>query len=257
MNQKKKRLWHFTFVLFLLCYSNIIMAQDTLYKKDGSKVAVKVLIVGEYDIVYLPYDRLTSLYQYRILRNALLYIRYENKWVDSFSNEPISNIQTTKIDVLKKDFGRNRFSFYLSDPIASMLSFQYERLYKKGYFGIAIPISTSMTALGLTSNYDQYKPSTLDYYNKLKTFSTGLQINYYPFGQGTFTYWIGGFSEYGIYRRINFYTILLQNGIIYHPHKHIHTSFSFSYGGIQSRNNGSTTLNSSTFRTSLLIGYTF
>lgn len=255
--RKIKFIWLFLGLVANLKLSQTLSAQDTMYKKDGSKLAVKVLVVSEFDVTYLLYENLTNTYKNRILRSSILYIRYENNLIDTFSQETVNKLPEPKVDVLKKNFGRNRLSFYLSDPLVNMLSFQFERLHKKGHFGLAIPISSSLTELGLKSDDRKYKPTSLDYYNIAKLFNTGLQINYYPFGQGTFAYWTGVFSEYGFNKNIKFYTILFQNGIIYHPHKHLHLSFASSYGGIQSTYNGNRTFAGSTFRFSFLLGYTF
>lgn len=254
----KKTIRLFVFcTLHLSCLLNVLCAQDTLYKRDGSKLVAKVLFVNEFDVVLLPGDQRFSKYQFRILRNTLLYIRYENNWVDTFASEQEDFFPVLKKELRKQNYGRNRMSSVLSDLLAGVLTFHYERTLRHGKFSFGIPVSMSLSELGPESGNYNRDPRIIDYYSRAKILSSGLHFNYYPFGHGAVAYWVGANTEYGLSKNIYYYALLAQNGFIFHPHKNIHISVAAAFGGFQAKRNGVVSGGGSTGRGSFLLGFTF
>ena len=106
------------------------------------------------------------------------------------------------------------------------VSFSYEWFVYNGYLGIRVPL-----ILGF--NDDNYPPT-----NKIIGF--GLDINYYPTGQGRVRYFVGPSVEVGLIRYRDcwsiynggyytsmckdsekvYYSVVLNNGVLFQPTGH-------------------------------------
>ena len=72
-------------LLLILCCSSFISAQDTLIKRSGENIPVKVIEVGTSEVKYKKYDNLNGP-NFTELKSNLSLIIYQNGSKDDFSN---------------------------------------------------------------------------------------------------------------------------------------------------------------------------
>lgn len=262
------------YITLFLFTSNLVHAQDTLYRNDGSKQIAKILEVNETQIKYKPGSNLNGP-TYVINRDDVIKIVYESGLVDVVSKKITNNIVPAGIeDPRNTDFGRNFISLNVPDVWLGSLTFNYERTFKSGDFSFKCPLSLGLSSIGLANsgsqNYDYG-----GYYNRDKIFSTGLDFYFYPFGQGKAKFFFGPSVEYGqfnywIYNynpagtsnqkeRGTYHAILLQNGFLFQPSKHFNLSINVGMGYSSTTSDGysGSTGGRITFRGGLNMGYKF
>ena len=88
--------YFFAFLLIVVCFSEIV-AQDTLYKKNGDIIITKILEVNPLNIQY-KYFKFLEGPVYTIDKSELFMIRYQNGLKDLFLTE-----QTKSEDDYAKD----------------------------------------------------------------------------------------------------------------------------------------------------------
>lgn len=256
------------FILFCFLFSALNgLAQDIIYKSDGSEKKGKVLEVNESQVKYKNSTNLDGP-TIVIKKEDVLKIAYESGKVDDFSEKAINPIPGNEVP-LSTDFGQNFISVNVTDFVfAGLLTFAYERTLKSGNFSYRIPLSFGIKSSDGLNYYESY-------YNEAKIFSTGFDFYFYPSGQGRAKYFIGPSLEYGRYnffeydyysinntkRVAAFYAIILQNGFLFQPSKHFNISINVGLGFANSILNSEYQYNHNyggfTFRGGLNMGYKF
>lgn len=238
-----------TCIFLLMVLSVNIRAQDTIYKTNGGKASGKVIEINDFQVKYIP-DSAETGYTCVIGKNYILKIVYASGKISEFGNLPGNEgIIIYKSDPLNTDFGRQYISLNLTDFIFRLISVSYEYTFKSGKLSLKVPFSFHYK-LPAPSSYSSGGDISA-YFLKRKVFSTGVELLFYPFGQGRTKVFIGPSMVYGNYktwREIwdtthyfqyekngNYYGLLIQNGILLQPSKHWNFSVAAGYGLVKRR----------------------
>ena len=84
-------------ILLFVLFSNALVAQDIITKKDGEDIQAKVLEVLTSEIKYKKFDFQDGP-TYTELKSNILMIRYENGLKDIFDNPEVTSPMNTRID---------------------------------------------------------------------------------------------------------------------------------------------------------------
>lgn len=213
------------------------IAQDVIYKSDGTKVQAKVAEVGISEIRYKLFSNPDG--PVFVLRKSdVVLIAYQNgehEMVTSLSDR--ERKKQAKNDSLALNRRKNIVSVNLLDAAFGNMTFSYERVFGKGYLGIKVPVSLGLRTL---SNYGYYAGT----YDRSRIMGTGLDVNFYPNGQGTVRYFIGPSVSFGTFRYRDYYpyddigmdrfypdyypymkgthlSLSVNNGLMIQPSKHL------------------------------------
>ncbi len=170
-------------VLFISALSYNAYSQDILFKKDGTKDTVIVKEVNSIEVVYKKYRRPDGP-TYRIYKSKLLLIEYADGTIEVYNKKNTSaTIKTDesslKEEKLKAELGRSILSLNYLNIINGNAHLGYERITKEGNLGIKLSINL---------NIDNTEDGILKYQ---RDFTTGLDLNFYPTGQGKIKYFFG------------------------------------------------------------------
>jgi len=226
-------------LLSILFPIHLLHAQDTLYKENGSRLVVTIIEIAETQVKYRVAND-TANTTYVIHKNEVKKIVHENGMTDLFPKDAFyKKGAVKKADPRQTDFGRHFFSLTATDLIAPCLTLNYEYIFKSGYFGLRVPLS-----FALSNTQENYFFRFSDEMNSgehgRKIFSSGIDFNIYPAGQGTVSYYWGPVFEWGQfdyysyasyvsstsenYNKGNFYALLLQNGLLFQLSRHLNIS---------------------------------
>lgn len=186
----------------LMILTEIIFAQDLIFKRNGEIIEGKVLEINESDIKYKKKDDPNSP-MYSVDKTNILKIRYANGKVESYGtgatgtlidDETLKKIEfDSTIKKRKNIIGWDIAQFiYVSGGLA------YERFFgKNSQFSIRIPFSFGFYYIGNEENLSYGDAYYI--YQKGKIVGGALEFNYYPLGMGKFKYFMGPYFEYGIF----------------------------------------------------------
>ena len=83
--------------LSLFVFSNILIAQDTIYLKSGEKIPAEIIEKGEVELKYKKIQQLESVAIYSVFMIDIASIHYKNGSVVDYSKyDPNSNIKQEK-----------------------------------------------------------------------------------------------------------------------------------------------------------------
>jgi hypothetical protein len=212
-------------VLVLVAFCGIAKSQDIINLKNKTSVKCKILNVGIKTISYKKYDNLEGP-SYEVRNREVNNLLYENgaQEIIKSSSQEFNN-------------SKNVISFNYGDLTVSRIGFSYERLFAKSKLGVKIPFSASFL------QYDNY-------YSYNAKIQTGLDLNYYPLGQKTVTFFTGlgtrvgmvnsgnnnyyyaepGFDYYYYTRESNFISAYVNNGLLVHFNDHFSLSGQIGVG---------------------------
>ena len=197
--------------------SLISLGQDVINLKNKTSVKAKVLNVGVKTVSYKKYDNLDGP-SYEIRNREVTHILYEN-----------GTQEVIKIRAQEYNESKNVISFNYGDLTVSRIGISYERLFAKSKLGIKIPFSASFIGND-------------NYYNNNAKIQTGLDVNYYPLGQKTVSFFTGlstrigkvssnsyyydpYYYDYSYYNReSNFISAYVNNGLVVHFNDHFSIS---------------------------------
>jgi hypothetical protein len=231
--------------VFLLCSLSIIgFAQDQLFKKDNSKVDVKILEINTTEIKYKLFtyqdgptitvakkDVALIIYQngvHEVITSAEAtptepapaYVVYNN-----YTPSPrINRDSIEKAEVEKLLVTKNLISFNMIEPINGSIGINYIREFANNYFHAYVPVTIGFSAPYFTqavntifsgnnyyyaSNSNNYF-SVSDFKYTNKKYEAGLGIHFQTSGKQAVTHFIGpyiGMSQFtGTYSKTeNFY----------------------------------------------------
>lgn len=217
-----------TFILIIAILFSTInsFAQDYIYLKNGEKISAIISEKTKTAVLYLDYGSNDGNLKLVNLSDIKL-IAYSNGKVTDFSNG--------QKNTSNGDFNKNLIAYHLADLIINNLTISYERILDNGKIGIQIPFS-----FGYSDNYQELG----DFVNN---FYTGINLNIYPTGQGTWRYFLGpglrlGSGTYENYDYLsstypNYYTedlfyfkFHINNGIMFSPTPELSLVASLSLG---------------------------
>ena len=236
---------YFFLLLSLVGITNV-NAQDIIMLIKGGNIQAKVQEVKSKEIVYKKFSNVNGPNYYIDIEDVEK-INYESGAVDVFEANP--NAGTAFSYNSKKTesiFGNNIISINVPDILFQNVTFSYERfLGEQKKLGLRVPLSLSL--YGNNNNNNNFP--LRGYYN---IFYSGVDINYYPTGQGKARLFLGpvlrtGFArvrneittydEYSFsYKTVQFFSntgyfsFILQGGFLFTPVKEIIISSSFGLG---------------------------
>jgi hypothetical protein len=249
-------------ILFAVCLINPLFGQDIITLIDGGTIESKVQEVTRKDVVYKKFSNQNGP-NYHIDLNDVEKVTYESGAVDVFNAKEEN--QGSKYSYTNSDLGKNIVSLNLPDILFQNITFSYERFVgEQGKLGLRIPFSISLYG-------DKNNNFNFGSYN---IFYTGLDLNFYPTGQGQARLFIGPSLRSGFARVSNsifdyynstsiqntgYFSFLVQSGVLWTPIKEITVSSSFGLGSRKyftaAPGNGNLTRTTANFNFS--IGYRF
>jgi hypothetical protein len=160
--------------IFLIAAS--AFAQDYIYLKNGDRLETVITEITKTSIIYVDYGSNDN--NVKILdKNDVKMIAYSNGKIDEYAYDK----------KLKRegDFNKNLFAYHLADLLINNLTISYERILDNGKIGIQVPFS-----VGYQGDYQELG----DFQNK---FYTGVNLNFYPTGQGMWRFFLGPGLRFG------------------------------------------------------------
>ena len=207
------------------------LAQDTLYYKNGNIVIGQLKLITE---TLVKFSQDSNEFIFVVAKSELSKLVKANGETRIFNEAPI--LTNHNADPIAGTYGRNFVSITITDVLFKMASLSYERISPGGRLGLNGTVSIGKTLFsGMQNSYD----FNGGYYSPTKLFNVGVDLNYYPMGQGMVRYFIGPSLEYGqllsdlsyySYNRtpgtfiVNYEAILLKFGLLIQPTK------SFNFG---------------------------
>ena len=200
-------------LLILMLGSISLFSQDYIYTRDNNRIAAKDVTIDITEVRYKEFNNPASP-EMAIKSNDISLIAFEDGRLQFF--EPVKKI------VMRNEFNKNLFTYHLADLIVNNFTISYERLNKSGRIGFEIPLS-----LG----YGRY--AEID--DIINQFYTGLNVNFYPTGQGKwrfltgpglrvgtakwdyYSYYENNYSNYK--NTTGYFKLLVNNGVIFTPIK--------------------------------------
>lgn len=175
-------------ILFILC--NSANAQDVIYKKDGTKVKAIIEEITPVEISYKKYERPDGPI-YKILKISVLLIEFEDGTIEVF-NQVSETGANDEVDyevannLYAEKLKRNILSINYLHIINGNVHLGYERITKSGIAGLKLSVNY---------NIDDVDSDILAYN---RDFTTGIDINLYPTGQGKIKYFLGPSFRVGV-----------------------------------------------------------
>lgn len=222
------------FIIMLIISPAFIFAQDMIYTLKGDAIEAKVIEIGRKEIKYKKFSNLTGP-DYRMYIEDVNRIAYESGAVDVF-NEMKKN-SGSSFKVTPSDLGNNHIYLNVIDILFQNVTLGYERIVgEQGKLGLRVPVSFSL--YGNTLNDIVF--------NSYNVFYSGIDLNFYPFGQRQASFYIGpairsGLARfrYEVYDEFNYQSvitssayasILFQGGFTWNPVKELTITSSLGLG---------------------------
>ena len=248
-------------ILFFISITSFCVAQDVIYKKDKTKIDAKVLEIGTSEVKYKPTSNPDGPL-YSVSKSDIATIVFQNGTFEIFSSESNSR---KRVDSLSINFCRNYIGVDIGQFVVTSIAMHYEHVFgKKGFISLGIPFSTGIGSRNYGNNYP---------YGKI--FATGLDVKYFPTGQGAFRYFAAPYFEWGIFK-YSYYSYYSQypypyyeyyngqhfaggikNGIQYQPTKHFCFTSDFGFGIKKDETHYANESIEPHFQANIIIGYRF
>lgn len=176
------------FFILLSSLSTLLFAQDRVYLLEGDVFDVKVTEISAKELVYKKYSNLTGP-DYKVKLQEIERIVYENGEIDVFNE--VKTQKDSPFKVLPSDLGNNIIYLNVVDILFQNITFGYERILGENRkLGIRIPVSFSL--------YGNNNNDIL--FNTYNVFYSGIDLNFYPFGQRQASFYIGPVIRSGVSR---------------------------------------------------------
>lgn len=231
-------------------FCNLSEAQDIIELRTGERIEAKVAEVGDKTILYRKFSNSNGP-AYKLYIDEIARITYENGTTDNFN--PLKGASHNSIlfgdipRVSPDELGNNIISLNVFSLLTQNITIQYERILGKNRrLGLNVPVSINM--LGTSSS--AFESTSL--YNTRRIYYTGLDVNFYPLGQGQSRFLLGPsfragevqsrgyyYTEPAIYPPIHTYTgplrhsyfsFLVQMGFVWCPVKELNFQTTFALG---------------------------
>ncbi|PBQ34067.1 hypothetical protein CNR22_20555 [Sphingobacteriaceae bacterium] len=194
-----------TLLCMLLTLAFVSKAQDQLYKKDNTKLLVKITEVSPEEIKYKLFSNLNGP-AYVVNKSEVSLLIYENgqhEVIDvspkpaTYDQRPVvmpaqprSSIGMTKADSLKYYRHASSLSLNFFNFINSEISLIYQREFYKSNFNIIIPVAFGLDKPVLTESI-YYNNGNANLTLNHKIIEAGFGINYYPSLRFPVNYYVG------------------------------------------------------------------
>lgn len=234
------------FFILILFSCNLLQAQDTLYKSNGTISPVKILEIKQAQVRY-RYTSTPDGPVFVIPKEYISKIVYSTGETVSFSvltTSPAASNDMSYNKEPKWKNGRNFISLNMADLIIGMVTFNYEYTLNSGYLSFKFPINTGFRSF--IQDYDTYYSE--GYLPKMTIIGSGINLNFYPGGQGQVAYFVGPSLELRAYRDYRsfyypntstyvtereigiLYGLLIQNGVLFQAGPHLNLSLNLGLG---------------------------
>lgn len=184
---RRRLLW----VLWCLGASLTGRAQDLIMRADQTPIQAQVLEVRGSQIFYKKWgqpDKPTTV----ISTDYVQYVQYQDGRRQVFAPPPaLSPSADDAVNLRRNIIGIRPVDLYFTN-----LTLAYERLVWANRLGIKVPVT-----LGINHNrYGGYGGYGTAFYQRNKTFSTGLELNFYLSKAERFRYFVGPAVQWGRFR---------------------------------------------------------
>jgi hypothetical protein len=167
-------------LLISVSWFSQLKAQDLIYLRDHSaRIEAKNIEISNLETTYQVYNG-STVAVFALNNSDISMIAFEDGTVRFFENE--EKLQTVY------DFKKNLFTFHLFDLIVNEFTISYERIFNSGKIGLQIPVS-----LGFSNSNDNNN----GFDNINNKFYSGINLNFYPTGQGKVRYFLGPAFQIG------------------------------------------------------------
>jgi hypothetical protein len=237
-NSRKRHGISFFYVFMLLAFA--ATGQDIIELRDGKRIETKVIEVLKKEVVYKKFSNLNGP-SYRVETKDIATITYESGAVDNY-NKKDSQQNDAEVNsflfgriprVEESELGNNIIAMDVVDLMVQNITFSYERLFgDRRRVGIRVPFSASLLGTSANSN------TVLSQHN---LYYSGLDLSFYPFGQGQSRFLLGPSIRLGSARKRDSdvfigYDTTYVNGnpqieAIYQNNVTLHPYFSFMVHG--------------------------
>lgn len=229
---------HLFAIICFLGFTTYLHAQDKLYLKSGKIEDVKILEITDNSIRYKLYDNQTGP-EYLTDKRKVEKIVYENGQEERFSE----NVKTKPEKKTREaiDYGNHFVGVNLADLFRTDICLHYEYLFEGGKIGLRVPL-----LIGFNSNFFNTKSHIENPYvfRRNRVIETGIDMRYYPGGQGKVRYVMGPALHYILNNKrgplqngspvnnhhVNTIRWMLYNGIVFSPAKHFRFGFDVGLG---------------------------
>jgi hypothetical protein len=224
---------------FLICHFSLnLFSQDLITLRSGKTLKVQIQEVNQKEIAYRKAENANGPL-YKIYTRDVLRIDYESGAVDNFAESQEKSTSLLSSRSLTAA-GRNIISIDAMALLFQNIELSYEYLAgidKK--LGIRVPVSVNMQ--GTSTNGNMLG-------NTRNVFYSGLDLNYYPLGQNTSSFFVGpslrmgsalNYNEYydpltGGYTNerlvSQYFSFLLRFGYLYTPVEELSIGTAFGLG---------------------------
>lgn len=210
-------------IILIFFLSNLSLAQDQLFKKDNSKLEVKIIEINQNEVKY-------KLFTYQdgpiiiISKNEVAMIIYQNGTHEVFNQtadkpqefvvekaptfEPVRRQTNIKDSIEKAELlsTKNLISINLLEPINGCFNVSYTRELLKNYMNIYVPITVGFTTPFLNQSMESsFNPHLYNYDNinnftfTRKVFETGLALHFQSSGNKPVTHFVGPYVAFAQY----------------------------------------------------------
>lgn len=228
---------HFLFFVVLMASFTMGKAQDQLFKKDNTKLLVKIVEVTPVEIKYRLYSNLTGPLYVENKSNISLII-YENGQHQSFETDH-AQVPTKEIHYpppTPKVFGKiDSARFYRFNESVSVNFFNfinneigliYQKDLYKHHVALSFPVAIGLGPPGVTQSV--YFNSANIYELKKKIFEVGFGLYYLPNYSSSINFYIGPCVRYMQYDGIQYYYNPFIPMGLKTPHKSVLSRYTIS-----------------------------
>lgn len=211
-------------LVLLLLFACGLFSQDYIYFRDQHRIAAKDIQVNDAEVKYRTYGEDNG-QVYSADPDQIDLIVFENGKIRLFQRRSkLSNHYNYK---------NNLITYHLFDLLVNNFTISYERILNSGKLGFDIPVSFG------------YSDNNSGFGDMSNTFYTGLNLNFYPTGQGKIRYFMGpgirigmGHSKDEYYDGNDYYKypdsfygkLLVNNGVVFSPIKALSLSAVLALG---------------------------
>lgn len=219
-------------------------SQDVIHFRSGKKEQVKVSEITERTVRYRMYDNPTGP-EYVADKSKIEKIVYENGTEELFA-APASAERKPRPEKAPRqsiDYGRHFIGANLADLFRTDVCLHYEFLFPGDELALRVPL-----LIGFNNDYFNVKSRFQNPYvfRRNRVFETGLDLRWYPGGQGKVRYVMGPALHYILNNKrgplspysgqpvgnhhVNTIRYMLYNGIVFSPVPHFQFGFDVGLG---------------------------
>lgn len=206
-------------------------SQDQLFKKDNSKLSVKIIEISPTEIKYKLFNYLDGPI-ISVLKNEVALIIYQNGVHEVLTTEapqnntnlnPTKTILTTPVEYKDLISTKHLISINIMEPLNGMLGMSYLYEFKGNHANVIVPISVGITEPYMNQStagmfFDYNRINVSDYRLKRKIGEIGIGFNFQTQIGKSSTYFLGpyiGVAQYtGSFNEITNYTPIYSSAYV-------------------------------------------